>query len=75
MRKSPYNGKQVSLAEIRHLYNVLKFYYEDIENLSIDAVTDIIRMEFGCEIDRNDVYLYLITAQYWDVDGNLLCHD
>ena len=75
MRKSPYNGKQVSLAEIRHLYNVLKFYYEDIENLSIDAVTDIIRMEFGCKITRNDVYLYLITAQYWDVDGNLLCHD
>ncbi len=75
MRKSPYNGKHVSLAEIRHLYNVLKFYYEDIENLSIDAVTDIIRMEFGCEINRNDVYLYLITAQYWDVDGNLLCHD
>ena len=75
MRKSPYNGKQVSLAEIRHLYNVLKFYYEDIENLSIDAVTDIIRMEFGCKITRNDVYLYLVTAQYWDDDGNLLCHE
>lgn len=75
MKKSPYNGKQVNLAEIRHLYSVLKFYYEDLDNLSIDAVTDIIRMEFGCEINKNDVYLYLITAQYWDIDGNLLCHD
>ena len=75
MRKSPYAGKQVNLAEIRHLYNVLKFYYEDLDNLSIDAVADIIRMEFGCKVSRNDVYLYLVTAQYWDDDGNLLCHE
>jgi len=75
MRKSPYNGKQVSLAEIRHLYNVLKFYYDDLESLNIDAVTDIMRMEFGCKVSRNDVYLYLVTAQYWDDDGNLLCHE
>ena len=75
MRKSPYAGKQVNLAEIRHLYNVLKFYYEDLDNLSIDAVADIIRMEFGCKVTKNDVYLYLVTAQYWDNDGNLLCHE
>ncbi len=75
MKKSPYNGKDVNLAEIKHLYNVLKFYYEDIENLSIDAVTDIMAMEFGCKVSKNDVYLYLVTAQYWDDDGNLLCHE
>ena len=75
MKKSPYAGKEVNLAEIRHLYNVLKFYYEDLNNLSIDAVTDIMRMEFGCKVTKNDVYLYLITAQYWDDDGNLLCHE
>ena len=75
MKKSPYAGKEVNLAEIRHLFNVLKFYYEDIECLSIEAVTDIIRMEFGCKISKNDVYLYLITAHYWDDEGNLLCHE
>ena len=75
MRKSPYNGKHVSLTEVRHLYNVLKFYYEDLENLSMEAVTDIMRMEFGCKVTKNDVYLYLVTAQYWDNDGNLLCHE
>ena len=75
MKKSPYNGKHVSLNEIRHLYNVLKFYYDDLETLSIEAVTDIMRMEFGCKVNKNDVYLYLVTAQYWDDDGNLLCHE
>jgi hypothetical protein len=75
MKKSPYNGKEVDLTEVRHLYNVLKFYYDDLETLNIDAVTDIMRMEFGCKVSKNDVYLYLITAQYWDNDGNLLCHE
>ncbi len=62
MKKSPYNGKEVDLTEVRHLYNVLKFYYDDLETLNIDAVTDIMRMEFGCKVSKNDVYLYLITA-------------
>ena len=75
MKKSPYNGNEVDLTEVRHLYNVLKFYYDDLETLNIDAVTDIMRMEFGCKVSKNDVYLYLITAQYWDNDGNLLCHE
>ena len=75
MKKSPYNGKQVDLVEIRHLYNVLKFYYDDLESLNIKAVADIMRMEFGCKVTKNDVYLYLVTAQYWDDDGNLLCHE
>ena len=75
MRKSPYNGKRVGLFEIRHLYNVLKFYYDDLENLPLEAVVDIIRMEFGCKVTENDVYLYLITASYWDNDGNLICND
>ena len=75
MKKSPYNGKHVNLNEIRLLYNVLKFYYDDLESLSIDAVTDIMAMEFGCKVSKNDVYLYLVTAQYWDDDGNLLCHE
>ena len=75
MKRSPYNGKKVDIFEIRHLYNVLKFYYEDINNLSIDAVTDIIRMEFGCKVTKNDVYLYLVTAPYWDKEGNLNCNE
>ena len=75
MKKSPYAGKEVDLAEIRHLFNVLKFYYEDLNDLSMDAITDIIRMEFGCKVTENDVYLYLITASYWDNDANLICND
>ena len=75
MKKSPYNGKTVGLFEIRHLYNVLKFYYDDLEDLPLEAVTDIIRMEFGCKINKNDVYLYLLTAPYWDNDGNLICNE
>ena len=75
MRKSPYNGKEINLSEIRHLYNVLKFYYDDLENLNIEAVADIMRMEFGCKVTKNDVYLYLVTARYWDDDDNLLCHE
>ena len=65
----------MGLFEIRHLYNVLKFYYDDLETLPLEAVVDIIRMEFGCKVSKNDVYLYLVTAQYWDDDGNLLCHE
>ena len=75
MKKSPYNGKCVDLNEIRHLYNVLKFYYDDLENLNIDAVADIMRMEFGCKVSKNDVYLYLLTANHWDNDGNLICNE
>ena len=75
MRKSPYNGKRVGLFEIRHLYNVLKFYYDDLETLPLSAVTDIMRMEFGCKVSKNDVYLYLLTAPYWDKDGNLICNE
>ena len=75
MKKSPYNGKEVEFFEIQYLYNVLKFYYEDLEELSVEVVTEIIRMEFGCIIQVNDVYLYLLTAPHWDKDGNLKRHD
>ena len=75
MKKSPYTGKKVDLFEIRHLYNVLKFYYDDLEELPLKAVVDIMRMEFGCKVTKNDVYLYLITAKHWDDEGNLVCND
>jgi len=75
MRKSPYNGKKIDFFEVRHLYNVLKFYYDDLGDLPIEAVADIMRMEFGCKITKNDVYLYLVTVPYWDNDGNLICNE
>ena len=75
MKSSPYNGKRVGLFEIRNLYNVLKFYYDDLETLPLSAVTDIMRMEFGCKVNKNDVYLYLLTANHWDNDGNLICNE
>jgi hypothetical protein len=75
MKKSPYNGKEVGIFEIHTMYNVLKFYYDELEDLPLDAVTDIIRTEFGCKITRNDVYLYLILAPHWDNDGNLISNE
>ena len=48
MKKSPYNGKHVDLNEIRHLYNVLKFYYDD----SISHVKRIDEL-FG-ELNKNN---------------------
>ena len=75
MKKSPYNGKKVDVFDVHHLYNLLKFYFDDLEDMSIDAVTDIMRIEFGCKITKNDVYLYLITAPYWDQNGNLMCDE
>lgn len=75
MKKSPYNGKEVGIFEIHTMYNVLKFYYDDLEDLPLDAVTDIIRIEFGCKITKNTVYLYLILAPHWDNDGNLISNE
>ena len=33
------------------------------------------RMAFGCKVSKNDVYLYLLTANHWDNDGNLICNE
>lgn len=75
MKNSPYKGKVLDFDEIFHIYQVLKFYYEDLETLPPAAVADIMKLEFGCIITENDVYLYLLTVQNRDSEGNLKCHD
>jgi len=75
MKNSPYNGKEVDVFEIQHIYQVLKFYYQELESLPVDAVSDIIKMEFGCKIKPNDVYLYLLISNHWDCDGNFKEND
>jgi len=75
MKNSPYKGKVLDFDEIFHIYQVLKFYYEDLETLPPAAVADIMKLEFGCIITENDVYLYLLTVQNRDTEGNLKCHD
>ncbi|HAV24930.1 MAG TPA: hypothetical protein DCX01_02015 [Bacteroidetes bacterium] len=75
MKNSLYNGKEVNVFEIQHIYQVLKFYYQELESLPVEAVVDIIRMEFGCKINPNDVYLYLLISNHWDCDGNFKEND
>ena len=74
-KDSPYKGKKVNVFEIQHIYQVLKFYYQDLNTLPTEAVADIIKMEFGCEIEPNDVYLYLLISNHWDCDGNFIEND
>jgi len=75
MKNSPYKGRVLDFDEVFHIYQVLKFYYEDLETLPPAAVADIMKLEFGCMTTENDVYLYLLTVQNRDTEGNLKCHD
>jgi len=75
MKNSPYEGKVLDLEDIWNVYQVLKFYYQDLDTLPPVAVADIMQLEFGCTVSEKDVYLYLLTAQNRDNDGNLKCHD
>jgi len=75
MKESPYKGKKLEMHEIYRLYQVLKFYYEDLNDLPPSAIADIMKVEFSCEVTEKDVYLYLLTAPHWDSDGNLKSYD
>ena len=79
MKKNPYEGKSLNFDEIFHIYQVLKFYYPDLEALSPAAVADIMKLEFGCIVSEKDVYLYLLTVQFSeanrDSEGNVIRHD
>jgi len=75
MKNSPYSGKEVDIFEIQHIYQVLKFYYQDLETLPVAAIVDIIKMEFGCKIAAKDVSLYLLISNHWDCDGNFIEND
>jgi len=75
MKNSLYEGKVLNLKDIWSIYQILKFYYEDLESLPPLAISDIMELEFGCIVSEKDVYLYLLTAQNRDSSGNLKCHD
>jgi hypothetical protein len=75
MKDSPYRGKRLEMHEIYSLYQVLKFYYEDLIDLPPSAVADIMKAEFGCKVTEKDVYLYLLMAPHWDANGNLNSYD
>ena len=57
------------------MYSLLKFYFDDVEDMPFDVVTQLLKAEFGCKINKNDVYLYLLMARHWDSNGDLICND
>ena len=75
MKDSPYKGKKLEFNEIWHLMQVLKFYYDDIMLLTAKDIAEILRLEFGCVLQENDVSLNLLLAQRRDSDGNLKCYE
>ena len=75
MKNSPYKGLQPTPEDTVRMYQVLKFYYQDIDSLPMDAVAEIMRNEFECECEELDVYVYLHTLQMRDLDGNLISDD
>jgi len=75
MKNSPYKGKKLEFDEVWHLVQVLKFYYEDIMKLAPKEIVEILMLEFGCEIEENDVSLNMLLAYRRDSDGNLICYE
>ena len=79
MKESPYKGKKLEMHEIYSLYQVLKFYYDNLIDLPPSAIADIMKAEFSCEVTEKDVYLYLFTVQASeqnkDSEGNIKYHD
>ena len=75
MKESPYKGKTLNFDEIFHIFQVLKFYYDDLDDLPPSAIAEIMKVEFGCKVTEKDVYLYLLIAPHWDSDGNLKSYD
>jgi len=75
MKDSPYKGKRLEIHEIYSLYQVLKFYYDNLIDLPPSAIADIMKAEFGCEVTEKDVSLYLLIAPHWDANGNLKSYD
>ena len=75
MKDSPYKGKKLEFNEIWHLMQVLKFYYDDIMLLTSKDIAEILRLEFGCVLQENDVSLNLLLAHRRDSDGNLKCYE
>jgi len=71
MKDSPYKGKKLEFNEIWHLMQVLKFYYDDIMLLTAKDIAEILRLEFGCVLQENDVSLNLLLAHRRDSDVNL----
>ena len=75
MKNSPYKGLKPTPEDTIRMYQVLKFYYQDIDTLPMDAVGEIMRTEFECDCGEFDVFLYLHTLQMRDLDGNLILNE
>jgi hypothetical protein len=75
MKSSPYKGKKLEFNEVWHLVQVLKFYYEDVMKLAPNEIVDILMLEFGCEVEKNDVSLNMLLASRRDSEGNLMCYE
>lgn len=70
MKDSPYRGKVPTLDDTFQMYQILKFYYPELDTLALGAVAEIMRNEFDCKCTEFDVYLYLSTLLMRDENGN-----
>ena len=75
MISSPYKGIKPTPEDTVKMYQVLKFYYQDIDTLAMGAVAEIMKTEFECDCGEFDVFLYLHTLQMRDLDGNLILNE
>ena len=75
MKSSKFTDKRPTPDDMFQIYQVLKFYYPELDNLSMDAVAEIAREEFKCDCNEMDVYIYLMTLSQRDLDAELKYND
>ena len=71
MKSSKFVDKQPTPDDMFQIYQVLKFYYPEVDSLPMSAIAEIAREEFGCDCSEMDVYIYLMTLPQRDLDAEL----
>ena len=71
MKSSKFLDKKPTPEDMFQIYQVLKFYYPEVNALPMAAVAEIAREEFECDCDEMDVYIYLMTLPQRDLDTEL----
>jgi len=75
MKSSKFVDKQPTPDDMFQIYQVLKFYYPELDSLPMDAIAEIAREEFGCDCSEMDIYIYLMTLPQRDLDAELEYND
>jgi hypothetical protein len=75
MQSSKFEGIHPTPDDMFQIYQVLKFYYPELDSLTMDAIAEIAREEFGCKCRKIDVYIYLMTLPQRDLNADLKYND